>query len=234
MLHGRHRRRAASLRRPQRGGAGQPTRARPARARLASAAGALFVPARRRQLIRCFAGGLDDATCGMVAWACRGDRAGMRGPAAANGYCGPDPTGATACPVTTNGTLAGSISSSSEQDYYVFYVAHQTDLQLTVNDVEDAQCSTPTAAYACGGVGVRSVHSTGHHLGGTLVSFARQRHRSAPIDDEDDRTRYLLRGGLRLPRLARLADGPISAGRGRQPRRAVASRLHRPTRCGRR
>jgi hypothetical protein len=33
------------------------------------------------------------------------------GSAAANGYRGPDPTGATACPVNTNTTLGGGIAS---------------------------------------------------------------------------------------------------------------------------
>lgn len=88
------------------------------------------------------------------------------GPAAANGYCGADPTGATACPVPTNTTLAGSISSNSENDYYVFYVAHQTALQVTINDTEAAQCST-SLAYSCGSVTADLFDSRGNHLVGT-------------------------------------------------------------------
>lgn len=91
------------------------------------------------------------------------------GPAAANGYCGPDPTGATACPVTANSTLSGSISSNSENDYYVFYVAHQTVLQLTVNDTEDAQCST-AIAYGCGDVQANLFDSRGSRVAATDVS----------------------------------------------------------------
>lgn len=88
------------------------------------------------------------------------------GPAAANGYCGADPTGATACAVTSNSTLAGSISSNSENDYYVFYVAHQTVLQVTINDTEPAQCST-SLAYSCGSVTADLFDSRGNHLTGT-------------------------------------------------------------------
>ena len=94
------------------------------------------------------------------------------GPAAADGYCGPDPTSATACPFTTNATLNGAISSGSEQDYYVFYVAHQTDLQLTVADTEDARCSNqyPTYPYICGWAEARLLNKKGDSLADTGVS----------------------------------------------------------------
>jgi hypothetical protein len=98
----------------------------------------------------------------VIALACAGS-------ATADGYCGADPTGATACPVTTNTTLAGSISSNSENDYYVFYVAHQTVLQVTINDTEDAQCST-TLAYGCGSVTADLFDGRGNHLAGTNPS----------------------------------------------------------------
>jgi hypothetical protein len=88
------------------------------------------------------------------------------GPAAANGYCGADPTGPTACPVPTNTTVAGAISSNSENDYYVFYVAHQTVLQLTINDSEAAQCST-SLAYSCGNVQAGLLDSRGNQVTAT-------------------------------------------------------------------
>jgi hypothetical protein len=95
------------------------------------------------------------------------------GPASANGYCGPDPTGATACPVSSNSTLSGSIVSSSERDYYVFYVAHQTDLQVTITDEEDARCSTsdPSYPYFCGWAEALLLDSHGNQLGDTFLSF---------------------------------------------------------------
>lgn len=94
------------------------------------------------------------------------------GPATANGYCGADPTGATACPVSTNTTLSGSIASGSGQDYYVFYVARKTDLELTVTDTENAQCSNdyPYYPYICGWAQAELLNSVGHELGDTQTS----------------------------------------------------------------
>jgi hypothetical protein len=88
------------------------------------------------------------------------------GPAAANGYCGPDPTGATACPINNNGILSGSIASTTERDFYVFYVAHQTDLQVTIEDTEDARCSSdyPAYPYACGWASADLLDSRGNNL----------------------------------------------------------------------
>jgi hypothetical protein len=92
------------------------------------------------------------------------------GPAAADGYCGADPTGATACPVSSNTTLSGSLASSStEADFYVFYVAHQTDLQLTITDTEDASCSVigvagSTYPYYCGSVTASLLDGRGNDL----------------------------------------------------------------------
>lgn len=91
-------------------------------------------------------------------------------PAAANGYCGPDPTGASACPVTTNTTLSGSITSSTENDFYVFYVAPETKLTVTIIDVEDVHCSlfSPSNPFAaCGDVGVAVLDSQGRLLAWT-------------------------------------------------------------------
>jgi hypothetical protein len=68
--------------------------------------------------------------------------------------------------VTTNSTLGGSIASTSERDYYVFYVAHQTDLVVTVNDTEDARCteSDPSYPYYCGSVKFMLLDSRGNSL----------------------------------------------------------------------
>lgn len=70
------------------------------------------------------------------------------GSAAANGPCF-DPGRASACPVSTNATLSGSLDSSSETDYYVFVAAQQTDLTVTVEDVEDPSCGTEPG-LSCG------------------------------------------------------------------------------------
>jgi hypothetical protein len=71
-----------------------------------------------------------------------------------------------ACPVTTNETLSGSIASTSERDYYVFYVAHQTDLAVTVTDTEDPRCteSDPSYPYFCGSVKFMLLDSRGNAL----------------------------------------------------------------------
>jgi hypothetical protein len=87
-------------------------------------------------------------------------------PAGAYGYCGTDSTGATACPVASNTTVAGTISSNTEYDYYVFYVARQTDLQLTITDTENADCSNydPSYGYGCGNAQVSLLDSKGNDL----------------------------------------------------------------------
>src|SRR5262249_51557863 len=90
-------------------------------------------------------------------------------PAAANGYCGADPTGVTACPINANGTVSGSISSGSEQDYYVFYAARKTDLQLTVTDTEDPRCSTDFS-YMCAWTTAELIDSRGDQLAHTEFS----------------------------------------------------------------
>lgn len=66
--------------------------------------------------------------------------------ASAAGPCGADFDRHTACPITTSETVAGSLPTTGEQDYYVFYARGRTRLSVTINDTEAPACSFPTLA----------------------------------------------------------------------------------------
>jgi hypothetical protein len=65
-------------------------------------------------------------------------------PAGANGPCGQDSDGNSACPVNSPGDYAGSLTTDNERDYYVFYAHNNTQLSVTVTNTEDPHC------YVCG------------------------------------------------------------------------------------
>lgn len=69
----------------------------------------------------------------------------MAAPASANGPCGQDFDGPTACPVNTASTsnYLGSMVTDNESDYYVFYAQEGTELSVTITDTENPVCSNP-------------------------------------------------------------------------------------------
>jgi len=85
-------------------------------------------------------------------------------PALADGYCGHDPTGPTACGIDTSETVTGTYSTDFASDYYVFFARKGTQLTLTVNDTEDPFCSE-SGVIVCGDVYVSLLDSSGKKLG---------------------------------------------------------------------
>lgn len=93
---------------------------------------------------------------------------GLASTSRATGSCGSDLSQATACPFTTSpATLTGSIASSSETDYFVFWARRHTHLTITATDTEDPSCS---ATLTCGGVSAVPVDNHGDRLGNTFFS----------------------------------------------------------------
>ncbi len=82
-------------------------------------------------------------------------------PALADGPCGHDFDGPTACPITTSETVAGSLTATFETDYYVFYAQKRTALTLTINDTEDPTCGS---SYLCSDVLVKLYDRRGNFI----------------------------------------------------------------------
>jgi hypothetical protein len=75
------------------------------------------------------------------------------GVARANGYCGADPSGPTACGITTNETLSGVMTTPTySTDYYVFFARKGTQVSITMDDTENPLCSVAVQYEFCGGV----------------------------------------------------------------------------------
>lgn len=98
------------------------------------------------------------------------------GPALADGYCGHDPSGPTACPIPTSQTVTGTFTKPYESDFFVFFARKGTQLSLTIRDTEDPSCydlSAPTAPCADAEVQLFDAH--GHELAysglSTVVNF---------------------------------------------------------------
>lgn len=88
----------------------------------------------------------------------------------ATGSCGSDLSQSTACPFATSpATLSGSLASTSETDYFVFWARRNTHLTVTVNDAENASCSL-TSSIKCGGVLANLVDNHGDNPASTSIS----------------------------------------------------------------
>lgn len=69
-------------------------------------------------------------------------------PAGAYGPCGTNFDGPTACPITTSpATVGGTLASSPEKDYYVFYARRHTQLSLAATDTEDPSCDLLSSVH---------------------------------------------------------------------------------------
>ena len=92
----------------------------------------------------------------------------MAAPASANGPCGQDFDGPTACPVNTASTsnYLGSMATDNESDYYVLYAQRGTELSVTITDTENPVCSDPPPGptVACGQVSAALDDAQGDEL----------------------------------------------------------------------
>jgi hypothetical protein len=84
--------------------------------------------------------------------------------AMADGPCGPDRDGPTACGITSPASENGSLVTSNEQDYYVFYAQNNTELSVSMTDTENPICSTEESANGCGSAGAELYDSQGDDL----------------------------------------------------------------------
>ena len=73
----------------------------------------------------------------------------------ANGPCGQDFDGNTACPVNSPATYIGSLITDNEADYYVFRAHKGTELSYTITDTENPQCDD------CGEVNIELLNAQG-------------------------------------------------------------------------
>jgi hypothetical protein len=86
-------------------------------------------------------------------------------PAAADGPCGQDYTGNSACAVNsaTAPNYNGTIVAGNDTDYYVFYAAADTHMTLTITNDENPQCDS---SYSCGEVTAELYDAQADDLGG--------------------------------------------------------------------
>lgn len=91
-------------------------------------------------------------------------------PAAADGPCGQDYTGNSACAVNsaTTPNYNGTVVANNDTDYYVFYAAANTHLSLTITNDQNPQCDND---YSCGGVTAELYDAQADDLGGTNQSY---------------------------------------------------------------
>jgi hypothetical protein len=89
---------------------------------------------------------------------------GWPGVASANGPCGQNFDGATACHLSFPSTLSGSLITDNESDYYVFSAPRGTELFATLTDTQDPTCSS-SSSISCGGVQAELYDSQGDDLG---------------------------------------------------------------------
>lgn len=88
------------------------------------------------------------------------------GTASADGSCGHDFDGPTACPIATSGAVAGSLGATFEKDYFVFYAQRRTHLTLTLTDTEDPTCGIygEPNLHVCSAVFVQLYNHKGHYI----------------------------------------------------------------------
>lgn len=111
-------------------------------------------------ICRAWLGGVP-LTCGAVfAFAAR--------PAFADGPCGQDYTGPTACAINTASVhdYDGTIVANNDVDYYVMYAAKSTHLSLSITDRENPACSNADFPIQCGEVSIALYDSQGNEVGG--------------------------------------------------------------------
>ena len=88
--------------------------------------------------------------------------------AIANGPCGQDYTGSSACGLNGSpATADGSIIASNDVDYYVFHAGAETRLNISIDDLENPICSTADYPTYCGSVSVELYDSQDADSGGT-------------------------------------------------------------------
>ncbi len=80
--------------------------------------------------------------------------------AEANGPCGQDATGNTACRLALPSTSSGLLVTSNESDYYVFSAQAGQEIFMTVTDTE-----APSCAYDCGDVQAQLYDANGNSVG---------------------------------------------------------------------
>lgn len=102
------------------------------------------------------------------------------GPARADGPCGHDFDGPTACPITTSGTVGGSLAMSKENDYYVFYAEPRTQLTLVITDTESPTCGMPLDPnyHQCSLVLVKLFNARGRFI---KQSYYSEPHNGVPV-----------------------------------------------------
>jgi hypothetical protein len=88
-------------------------------------------------------------------------------PAVADGACGQDYAGSTACPILTpGGPFRGTVVAENDTDYYVFHAVENTHLSVSILDTEPATYSTTSGQGYCGDVGVELYDAKGDNEGG--------------------------------------------------------------------
>lgn len=97
---------------------------------------------------------------------------GATGSAVADGPCGQDYTGPTACGINSASTpnYDGTLVANNEVDYYVFYAYPSTHLSLSITDTEDPGCGPVPGPVYCGQASVDLYDSQGNYVGGSGYS----------------------------------------------------------------
>jgi hypothetical protein len=89
----------------------------------------------------------------------------MPSTAVANGPCGGDYDGATACSLSFPATISGSLVTDNESDYYVFTAPKGTELFVTATDTEQPTCTSASDPVSCGSVEADLYDSQGNSIG---------------------------------------------------------------------
>jgi hypothetical protein len=86
------------------------------------------------------------------------------GAASANGPCGQNDEGASACGVNSPATDPGSLTTDNENDYYVLYAQQGTELHVSVTNTANPSCSQTDEGW-CGNVKADLFDSQGNDTG---------------------------------------------------------------------
>lgn len=92
----------------------------------------------------------------------------LNSPARANGPCGQNFDGEHACAVNSPYSASGSLVTSNDHDYYVFYASKGTELSVTLRDATNPE--TCPADETCGNVDVELANSVGNEVGDNYAS----------------------------------------------------------------
>jgi len=86
--------------------------------------------------------------------------------AQANGPCGQNANGNSACPLAIPSTVSGSLVTSNESDYYVFSGQAGQEIFATITDTEAPSCSAFSSTNHCGSVQAGLYDASGNSIYG--------------------------------------------------------------------